>query len=451
MNMTPLTRREVFAQSWPVMLANGAAPIVGIVDTFIIGRFNTTLALAGMGLGTVVYAIAYWGFGFLRMSTAGLSAQAHGADNPLAMQTHLFRAVPLGIFLGGGMLVTQNAWLPAIFNLYTAASEIETTAMLYLKARLWGLPATLGSLALMGWFIGIRRAVFALYMQLALNLINLILSPLFVLVFGWGLSGVGWASAIAEWSGLGVGLWLARQHIVYTHGLQVLLFRRQNLFSTAGLRQLGTANSNIFIRTLTLTFGFNFFTNAAASQGSVFLAVTHIHMQFITLAALVLDGFAHTAEAAVGSAYGARDKRATACAEFDRAVRLTSEQAAIFAILCGIIILIAGHTFVSLLSHDPQVIATAQHFMPFCASAPILGVIAYQLDGIFIGTTQTHSMRNAALMALFIYLVLHYLLSSFLDAYGLWLAFLGYYLARGATLAIYYPSIRRSLKLAQTI
>jgi len=145
-----LTRRNVFAQSWPIMLANAAAPVVGLVDTFVIGRFATTTALAGIGLGAVIYAIAYWGFGFLRMSTAGLAAQSDGANDQGAVQAHLVRAVPLGLFIGGLIFIGQALLLAGAFKVFTGTPEVETAAATYISARLWGLPATLASVALIG-------------------------------------------------------------------------------------------------------------------------------------------------------------------------------------------------------------------------------------------------------------------------------------------------------------
>jgi len=154
----PLTRWAVFSQSWPIMLANAAAPVVGLVDTFVIGRYVGTSALAGIGLGAVIYGIAYWGFGFLRMSTAGLAAQSDGANDQIAVQAHLVRAVPLGVFIGLFILLTQTLLLALAFKVFTAPETIEDAAAVYIKARLWGLPATLGSIALMGWFVGISRS-----------------------------------------------------------------------------------------------------------------------------------------------------------------------------------------------------------------------------------------------------------------------------------------------------
>ena len=436
----PLTRWQVFSQSWPIMLANALPMVVGLVDTFVIGRYSTTTALAGIGLGAMIYGIFYWGFGFLRMSTAGLAAQSDGADDQAAVQSHLFRAVPLGVLIGFIVFMAQAVLLPTAFLIYTASETIEGSAGTYIQARLWGLPATLGSIALMGWFVGISRSHRALAMQIVLNLVNIVLSPLFVISFGWGLYGVGLASAIAEWIGFGAGLWLAAMAIRRRGGVRPGTLSRDNLLDVPSLKKLGVTNSNIFLRTLALTIGFNFFGNAAATQGEVFLAGNHILMQFITMLALILDAFAHTAEAVTGQAYGARDRR-----RFDRAVRLTTEYSALFAVVSAVVMMIAGPYAINLLSKDPAVVSSALTYLPYCALAPVVGFAAWQLDGIFIGTTRTAEMRNAAFAALAIYLAAHYLLEPRLGGQGLWIAFLIYYVARGVTQLIYYPRITRHL------
>lgn len=435
-----LTRKNVFSQSWPIMLANAAAPIVGLVDTFVIGRYSTTAALAGIGLGAVIYGIAYWGFGFLRMSTAGLAAQSDGADDQSAVQAHLFRAVPLGLLIGTLIFLSQAFLLAGAFKIFTASATIESSAATYIGARLWGLPATLASIALMGWFVGISRSQLALKMQLILNAVNILLSPIFVITLGWGLWGVGIASAIAEWCGLGAGLWLAYTEIKRRGGLQKQALKRDTLLNAQDIRKLGVTNSNIFIRTLSLTIGFSFFGNAAAAQGVIFLAGYHILMQFITMIALVLDAFAHTAEAVTGAAFGAKDRK-----RFDKAVRLTSEFSCLFAVLICIAIFFLGPHFIGLLTKDADVIASAQTYLPYCALAPVIGFAAWQLDGIFIGTTKTREMRNAGIAAVLIYLGIHHLIEPVLGEHGIWIAFLSYYVARALTLAVYYPRIRKDM------
>lgn len=425
------------------MFANAAAPIVGLVDTFVVGRYVSTTALAGIGLGAVIYGIVYWGFGFLRMSTTGLAAQSDGEGDHSAVQAHLFRAVPMGLIIGLSVFIFQSLLLSGAFLIYTASETIEGAAQTYITARLWGLPATLASIALMGWFVGISRSRRALAMQIVLNAVNIVLSLYFVIGLDWGLYGVGIASAIAEWCGLVAGLMLALREIRLRGGVDKSVLTSSSLLDGEALRKLGVTNGNIFIRTMALTVGFNFFGNAAATEGEIFLAGNHILMQFITLSALILDAFAHTAEAVTGAAYGAKNRRA-----FDRAVRLTTEFSAIFGLICGAMIYGVGWFAIPFLSSDPAVQSSAMTFLPYSALAPIVGFAAWQLDGIFIGTTRTREMRNAGIVAVLIYIGLHFTFEPWLGGHGIWIAFLGYYIMRAFTLAVYYPKLTRYLEFS---
>jgi len=432
-----LTRRQVFAQSWPVILANAAIGLAGIIDTFVIGRYAPAAALAGMGAGAAIYGVIYWGFGFLRMTTAGLSAQAEGSGDRKAVQSHLFRAVPLGLCIGALVLLLQTFILGAAFNLYQADPSVESDGAIYIRARLWGLPAYLGLIAIMGWFIGLGRAGYALIMQLIFNGLNIVLSFLFVGSFGWGLFGVGIATAIAEWVGLAAGIFLALKVIKQRGGLDRSLINKANLLNIKALTTLGEANTNIFIRTAALTFAFAFFSNAAAMQSETFLAAHHIHLQLITLSAFILDGFANTAEARVGAAYGAGSRT-----QFDRAVRLTTEFAFLFGLICSVLIYGLGNWGIDILTQDTAIRDMAKSYLPYCAAVPLLGAGAYQMDGVFIGTTRTKEMRNAGLLALGLYLIIHFALPGSFGPGRIWIAFWCYYIARALTLLFYYPRVR---------
>ena len=435
-----ISRLQVFRQSWPIMLANGAAPSVGLVATVMVGRFVGTGALAGIGLGAAIYGIAYWGFGFLRMSTAGLAAQSDGAGAEAEVQSHILRAIPIGLAIGLLVFAFQIPLLKGAFAIFTASAEIEGSASDYIRARLWGLPATLGTIALMGWFVGISRAGLALGLQIVLNIVNIILSPLFVIVLGGGLIGVGLASAAAEWAGFAAGVLLMVREVKRRGNWRPGAFSRKVLLAREALSKLGVANGNIFIRTVCLTLGFNFFTNAAASESETYLAGFHILMQLITIAALVLDAFAHTAEAVTGAAYGAKDRP-----RFDRAVRITTEFSAGFAVILSALIYLGGPFLIQLLTTDPAVVESALTYLPYCAMVPILGFAAYQMDGIFIGTTQTAAMRNAGIVAVALYIGAHFLIYPVIGPAGIWVAFLFYYIVRAITLGFGYPSIRRHM------
>lgn len=436
----PLTRKAVLVGAVPIMLANALAPIVSFVDIWVVGNFMGTTSLAAIVLGASIFGLFYWGFGFLRMSTSGLSAQADGAKDQQAVQAHLFRAVPLGLCIGLLILIFQAFLITALFAFFPAEDAVLDAAHTYLSARLWGLPATLGGIALMGWFIGLARPKWALYMQIVLNLVNAPLSILFAVGFGWGVFGVGIASAIAEWCGLLAGVGFAIFEIKRRGGFDRSVAKLRSLLDIPALKALGTANGNIFIRTMALNFGFLFFMRATTQQGTLFLAGFGVLMQFITMAALVLDSFANVAEAHVGAAYGAKDE-----ARFDKAVRLTTESAYIFAALCTVAIYFGGPLIIDLLAVDPDIRLSARTYLPYCALVPLLGAGAWQLDGIFIGITRTAAMRNAGVVAVALYLVAHFILEPRFGGAGIWMAFLVYYVARALTMLPAWIYIKRDL------
>ncbi len=436
-----LTRIGVMKGAFPIMLANAAAPIVGLVDVWVVGNYINKEALASISLGAAIFGIFYWSFGFLRMSTGGLSAQAAGAGDTREVQSHLFRAVPMGFVIGFLILLSQAILLDFIMPLYPAEEMVAKGTRTYIHARLWGLPATLSSIALMGWFIGLTSPKRALYMQIVLNVINAPLSLLFVAKFGWGIMGVGIASAIAEWCGLLAGLFLAVREIKSRGGFEPLAAKMTTLLDMHALKKLGTANGNIFIRTVALTTGFLFFSRAATEQGTVFLAGHGVLLQFITMSALVLDSFASVAEAHVGAAFGAKDIK-----RFERAVRLTSEFSFVFAVLCGLLAYFAGPYIIDFLTKDAAVRESAKTYLPFCAFAPVLGFLAWQLDGIYIGITRTAAMRNAGIIAVLIYLGAHFILEPNYGGAGVWMAFLIFYVARGVTMLPAWRGIKKDMR-----
>lgn len=437
-----LTRRAVFTGAVPIMLANALAPIVSFVDLWVVGNFMGKTALAAIVLGVAIFGFFYWGFGFLRMSTSGLSAQADGANDGRAVQAHLMRAVPLGFCIGCLILLFQVLILAIFFIVFPAEGEVLSQTKTYLSARLWGLPAMLAGVALMGWFIGLSRPVYALYMQIVLNVINAVLSIFFAIGLGWGVFGVGIASAFAEWCGLLAGLCFAVLEIKRRGGLDKGVLTKRSLFNVSALKALGTANGNIFIRTMALNFGFLFFMRAATQQGTVFLAGFGVLMQLITMSALVLDSFANVAEAHVGAAYGAKDE-----VRFNRAVRLTTESSYFFAVLCSLAIYFGGPFLIDFLTTAPDVRQSARTYLLYCALAPIIGAGAWQLDGVFIGITRTGAMRNAGVVAVAIYLCAHYMLEPQFGGAGIWMAFLIYYVARALTLLPAWANIKRDLRI----
>jgi MATE family multidrug resistance protein len=425
-----LTRRRVLALAWPVVLAQVAIATTGIVDTAVMGRFGSAVELGAVALAAVTFSFLYWSFGFLRMSTTGLTAQALGAGDRPESRAVLARAALLGAGLGLGLLLLGPLVLAVALGLFGAAPDVEAGAAAYFGARIWGAPAALVGFAIGGWLLGAGRTRALLAFQAVLNGVNAGLDAWFVAGLDLGPAGIGAGTAIAEWTALAFGLLLVRG--------DVRRLERARILDRNRIRSLIAANRDIMIRTLALLFSFAWFANSGARVGTASLAGNEVLLQFVTVSAFVLDAFAFVTEKEAGEAYGTRD-----AARLRRAVRLTSEIAVGFAAIFTVLYLVGGARIIEAVVADPAARAAALAYLPFCAVVPLLGVAAWQLDGIFLGTTQGRALRTAGIAAAVLYVATDLVLAPRLGNTGVWVAFLLMYAYRAAGLAAFWPSLVR--------
>ncbi len=426
----PLSRSRVLALAWPIMLAQMATATTGLVDTAVMGHYGTPAGLAGVGLAAVVFNFLYWGFGFLRMATTGLTAQADGAGDRDERNAILGRALLLGGGLGLALAALFPALAPLSLSLFEAEASVEVEAGAYFSARIWGAPAALMLYGLTGWLIGTGRTRALLAVQVLMNTVNAGLDWLFAGALGLGAAGIGAGTAIAEWVALGAGLMIVRGH----------LGRGAPLLDGARLAALFSANLDIMVRTLALLFSFAWFVNSGARLGTAALAGNQVLLQLIAVSAFVLDAFAFVAEKEAGAAFGARDR-----ARLVRAMRLTSELALLSGVVFSLVFWLGGSALITGLVRDPLVQASALAYLPWCALVPVIGAAAWQLDGLFLGTTQGSAVRNAGLMAMAAYLASDLFLTPRLGNAGVWSAFVLSYAYRAGALALYIPALLRRL------
>ncbi len=435
----PLTRRAVFAQAWPIMLGQASVPLVGLVDTAVIGRTGDTSALAGVALGAVIIGLVFWSFGFLRMGMTGLTAQANGSGDPREVDALLLRALGIGMALGVVVLALSVPISQLAFAVLAGSDAVTGEASGYMEGRFYGAPAALAVYAINGWLLGLGRTREALALQIAMNLANIALDVWFVWGLDLGAFGVGLGTAFAEWIALALGLLIVGR----VAGANILALTRRTprtlLLDRTRLIQLFAVNRDIMIRTIALLILFTWFANAGARIGAVALAANHVLLQFVNVAAFILDAFAFTAEERVGQAYGARDRE-----RFTRAIRLTSEFALASGVIFALAFMLAGGPVIDLLTTDPQVRETARTFLPFAALVPLVGMPSWMLDGVFIGTTRGRALRNAGVAATIIYIVLDLALRPF-DNWGVWTAITASYLLRAGGLALYLPGLLRDV------
>ena len=421
----------------PIILSNISVPLVGAVDTAVVGHLPGPQSIGAVALGALIFSFLYWGFSFLRMGTTGFIAQAFGAGDWKGLSDTLLRVLILAPLLGVFTIVVGWPLIDFALYLIDSSAEVEALAADYSQIRIWSAPAVLCVYAFTGIFIGMHNTRAAFVLQLILNISNMLLDLLFVLGFGWGVEGVALASVLAEYLAMLCGFYLLRTQI----RTAIRHFNRARLLARDALLKLFAANSNIFVRTLCLLFAFSYFTAKSASQGEVILAANAILLHLQSIMAYGLDGFAHAVEALAGSAYGAGRQRV-----FRRAVFLTSFWGAIIALLAGLVYLVFGDAIINLFTSIDAVADTASLYLPWMVVAPILSVWSFQLDGIFIGTGHTRAMRNAMIFSLVAYLLLLQLTIPMYGNHGLFFGLAFFMLIRALTLLFYFPGIEAAIR-----
>ncbi len=430
-----LTNRRVLAIAGPIVLSNVTVPILGLVDTGVVGQMGEAAPIGAVGLGAAILTALYWVFGFLRMGTSGLTAQAAGARDAAEVSALLMRALLIGGAAGALVVALQGPLLAGAFAVAPAPPEVEDLARGYMAIRIWSAPAAIAIYGMTGWLIALERTRAVLVLQVAMNGLNVGLDLWFVLGLGWGVNGVAFATLAAEWSGLALGLWLCRAAFA---GRAWRAWGR--IADRARLIRMAAVNGDILIRSLALQGIVVSFLFVSGGLGAVPLAANQILFQFISVTAFALDGFAFSAEALVGQAAGAGSR-----AGLRRAARLASLWALAVAVALGLAFALAGGLVVDAMTTAPDVRLAARALLPFMVAVPLVGVGSWMLDGIFIGATRTADMRNMMLLTLAVYAAAVALLVPPFGNQGLWAAFLLSYALRVVTLGARYPALERSV------
>ena len=428
---------RVWALAWPTMIANVSVPLVGMVDTAVVGHLPNPAYIGAVAVGAVIFHFLQWAMAFLRMGTTGFTAQALGARDPREVNATAVRALIIALAAGVLVLALKAPLVHFTLAVVDASAQVGSASRDYLDIRLWSAPAAFANLALLGVLFGLQRMRDALWVQLTLNLINMVLDLVFVLVLDWGVAGVAWATLIAEYLACALAcafVWRALRRVGGPwHGLA--------LADRARLHGLLRVNANIFIRTLAVQLTFFSFTALGARQGDVTLAANAVLLHLFTVLSSALDGFAFAVEALAGNAFGAHKARAL------RALVLS---AARWSALCGVLFsmlyALAGMQIVALLTSVPAVIEECARYLPWITLSPLISVWSYLLDGVYFGTTRTREMRNSMLVAMALFYLCAWLLTPSLGNHGLWLAVMVFMLARAALLAAWYPRIEHAAR-----
>src|ERR1700759_4059348 len=412
------------------MIANLTTPLIGIVSTTAIGRLGDAKLLGGGAMASVIFDCMFWLFAFLRMGTVAFTAQSLGAGETGELRAHLARGLVVAAIIGALLILLQVPTSIVVLDAMGGSEGVTRAAKTYFAIRIWSAPLARGNYVVLGWLIGQARAMLALSIQVAINLINMAVTVLLVLVLDMGIAGAASAAVVAEGAGLLLGL------VIAWHLMQRQLTVPQAvLFDRTRLMRMLAVNRDIMIRTAALISAFLFFTAQGARAGDITLAANAVLNNFLLVSAFFLDGLANAAEQLCGRAFGAHDRAA-----FSAATRLVVAWGFGFALAVALVFALFGTRFIDVMTASADVRLMARDFLIFVIISPLLAVFAFAFDGVYIGATWARDMRNLMLASLAIFLIAWFALRSFGNA-GLWGAMLAQYAARGGLQAARYPAL----------
>jgi MATE family multidrug resistance protein len=424
-----VTNRSVLAIAVPMTLAYLSTPLLGLVDTAVIGQLGDAALLGGIALGGVLFDLVFTSFNFLRSGTTGLTAQAVGAEEHEEEHAVLLRALLLAATIGLAVVALHLPLLGIGLWLMGGSADVQAATSTYFSVRALSAPLALANYAFLGWFIGRGQAMTALLLQTGLNGLNIALSVVFVLGLGWGVTGVAAATVVAEAAACLAGALLAWRVL---RGAPLPSLAR--LMDTDKFRRMMALNGDIMIRSFALIAAFGFFYSRSAVQGDTILAANAVLEKLFMVASFFLDGLATAAEQLSGKAVGARYRPA-----FDRSLKLSLIWGYVLAGLLALVFLLFGPLLIETITTAPDVREVAEAFLPWAVATPLLGVLAFQMDGVFIGATWSRDMRNMMLVSLAGFLVVYWIAFPLLGNHGLWLAFSVFLAMRGFSLLAITP------------
>lgn len=422
-----MSYRQVLLLAVPIILANLTQPLMSAVDTAVAGHLPGAEHLAGVALGSLLFNLIFWGFGFLRMGTTGVVAQYFGAGQTDALVLTVGRGVLMAVALGLGILLLQQPLIHAGLSLLGASEQAGEQARLYAFGRVWAAPFALINYVILGWLLGCQRVRLALAIQILINVVNLTAVLTFVYGLDWGVSGIGRATAVADFSGTAVGVWLLWR----SYGRQVAKLPWSQLMEAAAMRRMVQINSHIFIRTACLLATMAWFTHLGARQGDALLAANAILLNFLSFTSYGLDGFAHAAETLTGSAVGQRNAK-----RLSRVIRVCMVWGLVGALLYAAVYALVGEHLIALLTDLPAIRELAAQYLPWAVLAPLVSMPAYLYDGIFMGATRTRPLMLIMLGCSLCFLALSLLFLPVMGNHGLWMSFLVFNALRGLSLAM---------------
>ena len=419
---------RILRLAMPNIVSNITIPLLAMVDLGLMGHLGSEKYVGAVALGGMVFSFIFWAFGFLRMGTSGFTAQAFGERNLAETGNILIRSVVTALSAGILLIVLQWPLAWVAFRLVDGSAKVESLAHQYFAIRIYAAPATLFIYAIIGWFIGMQNAKLPMILAISVNLLNVLLSLLFIKVFEMGSNGVAWANVISQYGGLLLGIYLLSFYWQKI-GKKVVL---ADALNPKAFRKFIHVNKDIFIRTLCLIFTLSFFTTQSANTSDTILAVNTLLFQFFYFFSYFVDGFAYAAEALAGKYISSADSEM-----LKKVIRRLFVWGAAIAGVFTLVYLIGGNFIFGLLTDNTTIILAAKPYMFWVVLVPIITFSAFIWDGIYVGATASKAMRNSMLaITLLIFLPAYYLFQPILGNNGLWLAIMMFMGARGLILSL---------------
>ena len=421
--------KQIFRLAIPNIISNFSVPLLGAVDTALMGRLETEYYLGAVGIGGVLFSFIYWGFGFLRMATTGMVAQSYGEEDKQECGFLLIRGLSLSIVIGLFLLCFQWFIIDISFHLMSASVEVEQLGRIYFHIRIYAAPAVLCLHVFQGVFLGLQNAHYPMLLTIIVNAINIILNILFVKFYGMKVEGVALATVIAQY----IGLILAIILFVGKYPFLLSTWNLRRIFAFPKLRRFVSISNDIFIRTLCLVFSNAYFTAKSAALSDTYLAINTILLQYINLMSYALDGFAFAAESMIGKYKGAGNIRG-----IKKSITNIFIYGFIFSGLFSLIFLIYGNRLIYLFTDKQELISQTKPYLIWVIVAPVINITAYIWDGVYLGATASKALRNSMIVAMTLFLCSVYVLSPY-ENHGLWGALTVLLIFRGVILTVMAP------------
>ena len=419
--------RHILQIALPSIVSNITVPLLGMIDVAIVGHMGSPVYIGAVAVGSMIFNLVYWLFGFLRMGSSGLTAQALGRRDFTEVTRLLVRSVSIALGIALLLIILQVPLKWLMFWLIGPTADVAPFASTYFNIVIWGAPASLALFSLMGWYIGMQNTRFPMFISIMQNIVNILASLTLVYGFGMKIEGVAFGTVIAQYAGLlmAVGLLARNYSRLFRYFSKDRLFRKMGAFFAI--------NRDIFLRTLCLVAVNLFFTAAGARQGAVILSVNTVLIQLYLFFSYFMDGFAYAGEALGGKAYGAHNITA-----FHETLRRLWMWMLIVTSAYTLLYMVGGSWIVALLTDEAQVIETSREYIWWAWLIPAAGCVAFIWDGIFIGITATRGMLVSSFVSAIVFFAVYLMSEKSLGNHGLWLAQIVYLAMRGILQTIWY-------------